>query len=102
MSAKSAVTKRPSRKKAERTFPRPITVEEFDRRAEAGEDLNDYLDWEKAEVIEPEPEPLPVAFPASLMDGLNREATRVGVTPDALVKVWVAERLDALSAAKDP
>ena len=98
MSAKPAATKRPSRKKAERVFPLPITVEEFDRKAEAGENLNDYFDWEKAEVLEPEAESLPVTFPAPLMDGLNREATRVGVTPDALVKIWVAERLDALSA----
>lgn len=97
MRAKSALTKRPTTEKTEGTFPLPITVEEFDRKAEAGEDLNDYFDWENAEVLEPEPESLPVAFPASLMDGLIREAARVGVTPDALVKVWVAERLDALA-----
>ena len=36
-----------------RSKPAPITAEEFDRRAEAGEDLDEYFDWENAVVVEP-------------------------------------------------
>ena len=31
----------------------PITAEEFDRRAEAGEDLDEYIDWESVVSVEP-------------------------------------------------
>ena len=34
-----------------RSKPAPITTEEFDRRAEAGDDLDEYFDWENA--VEP-------------------------------------------------
>ncbi len=36
-----------------RNKPAPITAEEFDRRAEAGEDLNEYFDWDNAVTVEP-------------------------------------------------
>ena len=76
---------------------RTIPLEELDRLFDEGSDeIDDFIDWEKAEALEPEPEPLPIAFPTLLLEGLSREATRVGVTPDALVKMWVTERLEAL------
>lgn len=34
-------------------IPLPITTEEFDRKAEAGEDIDDYLDWENVVTILP-------------------------------------------------
>lgn len=33
--------------------PPPITVEEFDRKVEAGEDIDDYVDWENGVTIWP-------------------------------------------------
>ncbi len=33
--------------------PIPISTQEFDHKVEGGEDINDHLDWEKAETIMP-------------------------------------------------
>jgi hypothetical protein len=34
--------------------PIPISTEEFDRKVEAGEDLDEHIDWEKAVMVAPD------------------------------------------------
>ena len=34
-----------------------------------------------------------VDFPAGVVEGLDHEAARLGVTRQALIKMWIAERL---------
>jgi len=34
-----------------------------------------------------------VDFPAWVLDGLDKQAHRLGITRQALVKVWIAEKL---------
>jgi hypothetical protein len=41
-----------------------------------------------------------VDFPAWMIESLDREASRVGVTRQSIIKVWLAERLEALAANK--
>jgi hypothetical protein len=38
--------------------------------------------------------PVNVHFPARVVEALDREARRPGVTRQALVKLWIAERLE--------
>ena len=33
-------------------------------------------------------------FPAWMLDSLDREANRVGVTRQSIIKIWLAERLE--------
>lgn len=41
-----------------------------------------------------------VDFPAWMIDSLDKEAGKVGVTRQSIIKIWLAERLEALAANK--
>ena len=79
---------------------RLTTAENLEEKFDAGQDVLDYFDPTKATKRTPVANRLQLVLPELLATGLNREAARVGVTPDALVKVWIAERLDRLATPK--
>lgn len=70
-----------------------ITAEELDRRFDAGEDISAYLDWSKAKRPGLEQRRVNVDLPLWMIDSLDAEAKRVGVTRQSIVKVWLAERI---------
>jgi hypothetical protein len=39
-----------------------------------------------------------VDFPTWMIESLDREASRVGVTRQSIIKVWLAERLESVAA----
>ena len=41
-----------------------------------------------------------VDFPAWMIESLDKEASRVGVTRQSIIKVWLAERLEEIAANK--
>ncbi len=41
-----------------------------------------------------------VDFPTWMIESLDREAQRVGVTRQSIIKVWLAERLEEIAANK--
>jgi len=71
-----------------------ITAEEFDRRFDDGEDMADYIDWSTARRPGLEPKRVNVDFPQWMVAKLDREAKRLGITRQALIKTWLADRLD--------
>ena len=72
-----------------------ITSEQFDQMFDNGEDVSDYLDLSSARRPNLEPKRVNVDFPTWVVNGLDREAQRLGVTRQALIKMWIAERLQA-------
>ena len=72
-----------------------ITAEELDRKFDEGEDITAYLDMSSARRPNLEPKRVNVDFPAWVVAALDREAQRLGVTRQALIKLWIAERLEA-------
>ena len=76
-----------------------ITAKELDRRFDAGEDISAYLDWSKATRPGLEQRRVNVDLPNWMITSLDREAKRVGVTRQSIVKVWLAERIKAEQAA---
>ena len=72
-----------------------ISAEEFDRRFDAGEAISKYMDWSKARRPGLEQRRVNVDLPAWMIGSLDREAKRVGVTRQSIVKVWLAERIKA-------
>lgn len=73
-----------------------ITTEEFDRLFDEGSDeIDDYIDWSKARRPGLEAKRVNVDFPQWMVAKLDREAQRLGITRQALIKTWVAARLDA-------
>jgi predicted DNA binding CopG/RHH family protein len=70
------------------------TAAELDQMFDDGEDISDYLDFSKATRPGRAVKRVNVDFPVDLVMRLDREARRRGVTRQALIKMWLADRLD--------
>lgn len=66
----------------------------FDRKFESGEDITEYLDLKGARRPGHEQKRVNVDFPIWMIQSLDREANRLGVPRQSLIKVLVAEHLD--------
>lgn len=67
---------------------------EFDRKFDAGEDVSADVDWSTARRPNIESRRVNVDFPAWMVAGLDRQAKRLGITRQALIKMWIADRLE--------
>ena len=72
----------------------------FDNKFDDGDDILDDLDMTKAKRAMRDQKRVNVDFPAWMIESLDREACRVGVTRQSIIKVWLAERLENLAANK--
>lgn len=63
-------------------------------------DINDHLDLSKAFRPGQEQKRVNVDFPVWMIDRLDREANRIGVPRQSLIKVWIGEHLDAPNSKK--
>lgn len=70
-----------------------MKAHEFDRAFDDGEDVSQGIDWSKARRPNVETRRVNVDFPAWVVAGLDQQAKRLGVTRQALIKLWIAERL---------
>lgn len=70
-----------------------MKAKEFDKKFEPGEDMTDDLDFSKARRINQEPKRVNIDFPAWVVEKLDKQSKRLGITRQALVKVWIAEKL---------
>lgn len=75
--------------------PESISVEELDRRFDDGEDVSAYFDWSRAEFINRPTKRVNVDFPGWMVESLDVQARKRGVTRQALIKMWLADRLGA-------
>lgn len=75
--------------------PERISAEELDRRFDEGEDVSAYFDWTKVKVSGLEKQRVNLDLPVSLVNRLDYQAKRRGVTRQALIKMWLADRLEA-------
>jgi hypothetical protein len=66
----------------------------FDTKFESGEDITDYLDLKGARRPGHEQKRVNVDFPIWMIQSLDKEADRLGVPRQSLIKVLVAEHLD--------
>jgi hypothetical protein len=71
----------------------------FDRKFDDGEKIVEHLDLSKARRIGTDAKRVNVDFPAWMVDSLDREARRLGVTRQSLIKLWLADKLGQPSAA---
>ena len=70
-----------------------MSTDEFERRFDAGEDITDMLDLASAERVYSKIQRVNVDFPRWMVDALDKEANRLGVTRQSLIKMWLAARL---------
>ncbi len=71
-----------------------ITAKELDEKFDNGEDVSEYFDWSSARSIHEKPQRVNIDFPSWVVNRLDRESKRLGVSRQALVKLWIAERLE--------
>ena len=71
-----------------------MKAKQLDRKFESGEDITKYLDVSKAHRPEQEQRRVNVDFPIWMIHSLDKEAKRLGVPRQSIIKVWVAERLE--------
>jgi hypothetical protein len=77
-----------------------MKANEFDKQFDGGDDILNALDLSKAKRVMQDQKRVNVDFPAWMIESLDREASRVGVTRQSIIKVWLAERLEELDANK--
>lgn len=69
------------------------------RRFDAGEDLSDEFDFEHPTFPNREVRRVNVDFPIWMIEALDDEASRIGVNRQAVIKTWIADRIDRRAAA---
>lgn len=72
------------------------TAEQLDRMFDAGEDMMEYLDLEHAVLVNPqktEVKRVNVDFPRWMVNDLDKQADRLAINRQAVIKTWIAERL---------
>ena len=72
-----------------------MKAEEFDRKFDAGEDISQLLDLSNAKRPRRQQQRIQIDLPAWMVEQLQQEANRLGVTPQAIVETYLAERLAA-------
>lgn len=72
-----------------------ISAEEFDRLFDEGSDeIDKYVDWSKAVRLGREIKRVNLDMPTAMIAKLDAHAQRRGVTRQALIKMWLADRLE--------
>ena len=74
-----------------------VKAKELDRKFDAGEDVTSYLDVSSARRPGHEQRRVNVDFPVWMIDSLDREASRLGVPRQSLIKMLIAKHLDKAS-----
>lgn len=71
-----------------------MKAKKFDSDFDQGKDVTSALDLSKARRPKQQQKRVNVDFPTWMIEMLDREAGRLGVTRQSIIKVWLAERLE--------
>ena len=75
-----------------------MKAKKFEQQFDEDIDITASLDLSKAKRVLQEQKRVNVDFPTWMIDSLDREARKLGVTRQSVIKVWLAERLEATSS----
>lgn len=73
-----------------------MKAKELDKKFDNNENITKYLDVSKARRPDQEQKRVNVDFPTWMVQSLDKEAKRLGVPRQSIIKVWIAERLEKL------
>lgn len=79
-----------------------MKAQDFDRRFDSGEEVAEYLDTEQARRPKQELKRVNVDFPTWMVESLDDEAQRLGVSRQSIIKVWLAERIETRRGITPP
>ncbi len=73
----------------------PVKAEQFDQKFDSNDqDITDDLDLSSVTRPNQFQKRINVDFPTWVIDSLDKEASRIGVTRQSIIKVWLVERLE--------
>jgi len=75
-----------------------MKASEFDKLFEAGESTVEYLDKSGMKRPGLEQRRITVDFPVWMVHQLDKEAVRLGITRQSVIKMWISEKIDTKSA----
>ncbi|CAH1191230.1 CopG family transcriptional regulator [Candidatus Nitrotoga sp. BS] len=75
-----------------------MKAKKFEQQFDEDIDITASLDLSKAKKVLQEQKRVNVDFPTWMVDSLDREAGKLGVTRQSIIKVWLAERLEMLGS----
>jgi hypothetical protein len=70
-----------------------MKAKELDKKFDEGKDILSHLDLSKARRPNQEQKRVNVDFPLWMIHSLDKEAKRLGVPRQSIIKIWLAERL---------
>ncbi len=75
-----------------------MKAKKFDTDFDSGKNVTAALNLSKARRPVQKQKRINVDFPTWMIESLDREAGRLGVTRQSVIKVWLAERLEQLAS----
>ena len=75
-----------------------MKAKDFDKKFDEGVSIVKHLDLSKARRPKQEQKRVNVDFPLWMIQSLDKEARRLGVPRQSVIKMWLAERLQRSSA----
>lgn len=74
-----------------------MKAHDFDAKFETDEDIVADLNLSQAKRPMQKQKRVNIEFPMWMLESLDREANRVGVTHQSIIKIWLAEKLENVS-----
>ncbi len=74
-----------------------MKAKDLDKKFDSGEDITEFLDISNAKRPSQDQKRVNVDFPVWMIHSLDREAKRLGVPRQSIIKIWIAERLKEVS-----
>jgi CopG antitoxin of type II toxin-antitoxin system len=74
-----------------------MKAEDFEKQFDEDIDITSLLDVSKSKRILQAQKRVNVDFPTWMIESLDREAAKLGVTRQSIIKVWLAERLEKVA-----
>jgi hypothetical protein len=76
-----------------------MKAEELDKKFDINEDILEHFDLKTIKRAGLEHKRVNVDFPSWMVKSIDKEAMRLGVTRQSLIKLWLAEKLDYITTA---
>ena len=70
-----------------------MKAKDLDKKFDSGEDVTGFLDLSKAGRPGQEQKRVNVDFPIWMIHSFDKEARRLGVPRQSIIKIWIAEKL---------
>jgi hypothetical protein len=77
-----------------------MKAKDFEQQFDENLDVTAMLDLSKSKRVLQEQKRVNVDFPTWMIESLDREAGKLGVTRQSIIKVWLAEKLEKVASTR--